>query len=176
MLPQLAEVEKHFPEELVVIGVHSAKFPGEKAHDSLRNAVLRYELDHPVVNDEKMEIWESYSVRAWPTLMFLDPEGRVIGKHEGEASADALIDALQDLIEQYRRRGADQARAAGGVRNRWSSPRRRSAFPERSWRTLRVVGSSSPTPAINRIVMTDLEGANPMVIGTRRGGVRGRQL
>jgi hypothetical protein len=46
VLPQLAEVEKHFPEELVIIGVHSPMFPAERDSRSLRSAVLRNEVEH----------------------------------------------------------------------------------------------------------------------------------
>ena len=169
MLPQLAEVEKHFPEEVVVIGVHSAKYPGEKAHDSLRNAVLRYELEHPVVNDENMEIWDSYSVRAWPTLMFLDPDGRVVGKHEGEASADALIDALRDLIERYKAEGKinPEPLAAFDLMEQPNTPLRYpgKVLADAESGRLFIVDSGH-----HRIVVTDLEGGNPFVIGSGDAG------
>jgi DNA-binding beta-propeller fold protein YncE len=101
MLPQLEKLEAQFPEELVIVGVHSAKFPGERPGGSLRSAVQRNRIEHPVVNDANFQIWQEYSVRAWPTLMFIDPSGMVIGKHEGEAPADALIGAVRDLVGQY---------------------------------------------------------------------------
>jgi DNA-binding beta-propeller fold protein YncE len=101
MLPQLGKLESEFPDELVVVGVHSAKFPGERPGGSLRSAVQRNRIEHPVVNDRDFQIWQEYSVRAWPTLMFVDPSGMVIGKHEGEAPADALIAAVRDLVSQY---------------------------------------------------------------------------
>jgi hypothetical protein len=101
MLPQLGKLESEFPDELVIVGVHSAKFPGERPGGSLRSAVQRNRIEHPVVNDRDFQIWQEYSVRAWPTLMFLDPSGMVIGKHEGEAPADALIAAVRDLVSQY---------------------------------------------------------------------------
>ena len=41
--------------ELVVIGVHSPKFDNEKKTDSIRKAILRYEISHPVVNDADHE-------------------------------------------------------------------------------------------------------------------------
>jgi DNA-binding beta-propeller fold protein YncE len=101
MLPQLAKLEVEFPDELVIVGVHSAKFPGERPGGSLRSAVQRNRIEHPVVNDADFQIWQEYSVRAWPTLMFLDPSGMVIGKHEGEAPAEALITAVCDLVTRY---------------------------------------------------------------------------
>ena len=41
ILPELKKLEKEFPNELVVIGVHSAKFDTEKDADNIRAAVLR---------------------------------------------------------------------------------------------------------------------------------------
>lgn len=37
--------------------------------------------------------------------MFIDPRGYVIGKHEGEASADELADVVAGLVERYRHEG-----------------------------------------------------------------------
>ncbi len=169
MLPQLAEVEKHFPDEVVVVGVHSAKYPGEKAHDSLRNAVLRYELDHPVVNDENMEIWDSYSVRAWPTLMFLDPQGRVIGKHEGEASADALIDALQGQIDRYREEGQIKPEPLAAV-ELMEQPTTPLAYPGKVLADAESGRLFIADSGHHRIVVTDLQGGNPIVIGSGDAG------
>ena len=170
MLPQLAEVEKHFSEEVVVIGVHSAKYPGEKAHDSLRNAVLRYELEHPVVNDEKMEIWDSYSVRAWPTLMFLDPDGRVIGKHEGEASADALIDALQDLVDRYKSEGKIKPEPLAGIEV-MEQPNTPLRYPGKVLAHAESGRLFIADSGHHRIVVTDLQGGNPFVIGSGDAGL-----
>src|SRR5690348_15300703 len=73
-LPDLAKLEKKYPNQLVVIGVHSAKFDNEKNSDSIRKAILRYEITHPVVNDANMKIWQAYGVNSWPTLYLIDPE------------------------------------------------------------------------------------------------------
>ena len=75
VFPQLRKLEHKYADELAVVGVHSAKFSGEKDTANLRQAVLRYEIEHPVVNDSDFNVWRSYAVRAWPTFMFIDPEG-----------------------------------------------------------------------------------------------------
>ena len=90
VFPQLRKLELNYQNELAVIGVHSPKFPNERDTDCIRMAIERYEVSHPVINDEQFEIWNSYACRAWPTLMFIDPLGKVVGKHEGEASFEAL--------------------------------------------------------------------------------------
>lgn len=34
--------------QFLVVGVHSAKFDNEKDSEAIRNAVLRYDITHPV--------------------------------------------------------------------------------------------------------------------------------
>ena len=90
---------------MAVVGIHSAKFTQERETPSLRRAVLRYEIEHPVLNDKDFNVWSQYSVRAWPTLIFLDPMGKVLGKHEGEFSLGAMDNLIGKLIAQYRESG-----------------------------------------------------------------------
>src|SRR5438552_5507493 len=89
-LPDLAKLEKKYADQLVVIGVHSAKFDNEKNSESIRKAILRYEVSHPVVNDADMKIWQSYGVNSWPTLWFIDPEGNLVGWTSGEGKSEVL--------------------------------------------------------------------------------------
>ena len=79
VLPDLAKLEKKYAKELVVIGVHTAKFENEKSTESIRKAILRYEVTHPVVNDANTKIWQAYGVGSWPTLVLIDPEGNFVG-------------------------------------------------------------------------------------------------
>src|SRR5262245_14560079 len=51
IIPDLKKLEAKYANQLVVIGVHSAKFTNEKGTENIRQAILRYELEHPVVND-----------------------------------------------------------------------------------------------------------------------------
>ncbi|MFN8711180.1 MAG: thioredoxin family protein, partial [Planctomyces sp.] len=79
VLPDLKYLEEKYPDQLVVIGVHSAKFENEKLSQNIRDAIQRYEIRHPVVNDNEMLIWRKFGTRAWPTLALIDAEGRYIG-------------------------------------------------------------------------------------------------
>src|SRR5207237_3105299 len=88
--PDLRKLEKKYPNELVVIGVHSAKFDNEKDTRSIRKAVLRYEIMHPVVNDAEHRIWNRYDVEAWPTFILIDPEGNLVGYTSGEGNYEVL--------------------------------------------------------------------------------------
>src|SRR5678810_1467086 len=60
IIPDLKRLEEKYADEIVVIGVHSAKFQNEKNTASILQAVMRYEIEHPVVNDSSMIVWQQY--------------------------------------------------------------------------------------------------------------------
>src|SRR5207244_4061372 len=101
-LPDLAKLEKKYADQLVVIGVHSAKFENERNTESIRKAVLRYEISHPVVNDGELRIWDAYGVRSWPTLALIDPEGNYRGSAGGEGNFELLDRVIGQLVQTYR--------------------------------------------------------------------------
>ena len=105
IIPDLKKLEHKYPNELVVIGVHSAKFTTERGTDNIRQAILRYEIEHPVVNDKDMEVWQQYAVRGWPTLMLIDPAGKVVGGQSGEGSYDLFDQAIAKLIKSFDAQG-----------------------------------------------------------------------
>lgn len=165
----MEKLEAEFPDELVIVGVHSAKFPGERPGGSLRSAVQRNDIQHPVVNDADFQIWQEYSVRAWPTLMFLDPSGMVIGKHEGEAPADALIAAVQELVSQYDQYGMIDRTPIDALQH-GERPETELAFPgnvlpDTASGRLFIADSGH-----NRILATDFSGAVLTVIGSGERG------
>jgi len=105
IIPDLKRLERKYPNELVVIGVHSAKFANEKETENIRRIVLRYEIEHPVVNDADFTIWNAYAVNAWPTRYLIDPAGYIIGRLSGEGGYEALDKAIGDTIAEFRKRG-----------------------------------------------------------------------
>src|SRR3712207_2450463 len=56
VLDELRALEARFGADLVVIGVHSPKFPNEADPDALAAAVQRYDVRHPVLSDPQLEI------------------------------------------------------------------------------------------------------------------------
>ena len=105
IFPQLRKLEEKYQEELVVVGVHSAKFTSEKDTANIEKAIRRLELEHPVVNDKDFRVWSQYSARAWPTLYVVDPEGNILGRHEGEITFDAFDRVIRDMITEFEGRG-----------------------------------------------------------------------
>ena len=102
VLPTLKKIEEKYEKEVVVIGVHSAKFETEKDSKNITDAILRYEIKHPVINDHDHKIWDGFGVRSWPTLLLVDPEGKVVWAKNGETRFEELDLLLKVGIEYYK--------------------------------------------------------------------------
>ncbi len=165
VLPELKKLELAYPNELVVIGVHSAKFESEQDTDNIREAVLRNEIEHPVVNDSKLTIWNRYGIQSWPTLVLIDPAGEAVWVGNGErkfADVKAIIDRG---LPYYRDRGLLNTAALPFITK-----------PEPANTPLRFPGkvlADEPGNRLfiadsnhNRIVVTDLAGKLRQVIGS----------
>jgi DNA-binding beta-propeller fold protein YncE len=101
IIPDIERLEREFPDELVVIGVHSAKFTNEGDPANLRSAIVRYGIDHPVVNDRDFAVWREWGVDAWPTLTLVDPAGNVVGGYSGEGIYPVFQPEIQALVDQF---------------------------------------------------------------------------
>ncbi|XP_073412734.1 NHL repeat-containing protein 2 isoform X2 [Dendrobates tinctorius] len=93
VLPDLHRLERRFSDSdgLVVIGVHSAKFPNERVLENIKSAVLRYSISHPVVNDADATLWQELQVSCWPTLVLLGPQGNLLFSLVGEGHKENLF-------------------------------------------------------------------------------------
>lgn len=105
VLPILKKIEDAFPEEVVVIGVHSPKFTAEKDVTKLQAAIERHNIRHPIIQDTEMTLWKEYAIRAWPTLVFLSPDGHIIGQCPGEPDANELIRAINATLDDFKMLG-----------------------------------------------------------------------
>jgi DNA-binding beta-propeller fold protein YncE len=173
ILPDLAKLEKKYPNELVVIGVHSAKFDNEKDTKSIRKAVLRYEIAHPVVNDADHKIWNAYDVSSWPTYVVIDTEGKYVGHASGEGQLEVLDRVIAKLIAEGKEKKTlnDQPIRFDLVRFRETGDTPL-FFPgkilaDEAGKRLFVADSTH-----HRIVVTDLDGKKQAVIGTGSPGYK----
>jgi len=101
ILPDLKYLEHKYPRDVVVIGVHSAKFFNERDSENIRRAILRYDIEHPVLNDSRMAVWQRVGVNSWPTLVLIDPEGKVVKGYSGEGHREELDSAIGKLVTYH---------------------------------------------------------------------------
>ncbi|NXI27591.1 NHLC2 protein, partial [Sterrhoptilus dennistouni] len=107
LLPDLHALEHQYSDKdgLVIVGVHSAKFPNEKVLDNIKSAVLRYNIVHPVVNDADATLWHELEVSCWPTLVILGPRGNMLFSLVGEGHREKLFLFTSITLKFYKERG-----------------------------------------------------------------------
>jgi thiol-disulfide isomerase/thioredoxin len=173
VLPDLKRLERKYRDELVVIGVHSAKFHAERDSENVRQAVLRYEIEHPVVNDNEMRVWQAYATRAWPTLVLIDPNGKVIGSHSGEGIFEMFDKVIAQIIEHFDAAGVLDRRPMRFLLEREREPEPLVSFPgkvlaDAAGGRLFIADSNH-----NRVVVASLEDGGVLeIIGSGTEGLR----
>ncbi|MFJ4690974.1 NHL domain-containing thioredoxin family protein [Streptomyces sp. NPDC088766] len=140
VLDELRELERKHRDTLVVIGVHSPKFVHEAEHRAVADAVERYGVQHPVLDDPDLATWKQYAVRAWPTLVVVDPEGYVVAQHAGEGHVHAIERLVTELEAEH---------AAKGTLRRGDGPY---VAPEPEPTNLRFPGKAVLLPSGNFLV------------------------
>ena len=170
IIPDLKKLEEKYANQLVVIGVHSAKFQNEKETENIRRIILRYEIEHPVYNDSEYAVWQSYGVRAWPTQVLIDPAGYVIGGVSGEGNYDVIDEAIAKTVEEFRKKGELKEEPLKLVLERAKVGDLPLAFPGKivadANRDRLFIADSNH----NRIVITKLDGTFVETVGTGDDG------
>lgn len=170
IIPDLKKLEAKYANQLVVIGIHSAKFQNEKETENIRRIILRYELEHPVYNDAEFKVWQSYGVRAWPTQVLIDPAGYVVGGASGEGNYAVFDQAIAKLVDEFRKRGELNEEPLRMVLERAKVGDLPLAFPGK------ILADSSHDRLFisdsnhNRIVITKLDGTLLDTVGTGEAG------
>jgi sugar lactone lactonase YvrE len=159
ILPDLKRLERKYANELVVVGVHSPKFTAERDTENVRQAVLRYEIEHPVLSDPQMWLWRQYCVRAWPSVVLVDPQGKVIGGYSGEGIYEPFDQIIAKVIESFDREGLIDRRPLDLVREK--APPTELAFP----------GKVLADAASDRLFLAD-SNHNRILVASLEGEVR----
>lgn len=117
LLPDLARLEEKYglKEGLLVVGVHSAKFLNEKGEANILNAILRYDIHHPVLNDANIQLWERLGISCWPTLVLIGPGNKLLYYIIGEGHYLELETMVGTALRYYKSRGILRGVSVGVV-------------------------------------------------------------
>ncbi len=105
ILSDLKRLEATFERELVVLGVHTAKYDNESARAHIQQAISRHDITHPVMNDRDQHMWNAYRVSGWPTQILIDPTGRIIQGFIGEHHRERMTRLIRETIAHHRKQG-----------------------------------------------------------------------
>ncbi|KOP25167.1 hypothetical protein AMR41_17305 [Hapalosiphon sp. MRB220] len=171
ILPDLKYLEQKYKDSLTVIGVHSAKFDNEQEIDNIRQAILRYDIEHPVLIDSDFKVWDNYAVRAWPTLMVIDPEGYVVHYVSGEGHRDILDQVIEKLIRQHQEKGSINFQELQLILEKQQQPLITPlAFPGKVLAT--TAGLFIADSGHHRIVMSSFNGEVLHIVGSGQPGLK----
>ena len=105
---------KYQPYGLQVVGVHSPEFAFEKDTNNVLSAIKRFNIKYPVVQDNKLDIWNAYNNQYWPAEYLIDAKGNVRRVDFGEGQYDQMEQAIQALLADA---GAKIPSSLTGVRD-----------------------------------------------------------
>jgi thiol-disulfide isomerase/thioredoxin len=166
IIPDLKKLEAKYANQLVVIGVHSAKFTTEKGTDNIRQAILRYEIEHPVVNDRYLDLFlNQYAVNSWPSLVLINPKGKIVGQQSGEGIYDLFDRIIGEMATYFRGKGELNEKPISYRLEKSLAPPSLLSFPgkvlaDEKGNRLFISDSNH-----NRIIVTSLDGMVLDVIG-----------
>ncbi len=170
ILPDLKRLEATFARELVVIGIHTAKYDHESARAHIQQAIHRHGIMHPVMNDRDHRMWDAYRVSGWPTQILIDPTGRVIQGFIGEHHRERIAHLIGETIRYHRQQGT----LDDGPLPVLAMPQLRDT-PLRYPSKVAVDTSSSRLVVADtnhhRLVLANLEGDVIALIGSGRAGM-----
>ncbi|MEO0841325.1 MAG: thioredoxin-like domain-containing protein [Cyanobacteria bacterium J06643_5] len=169
VLPDLKYLEQKYKNSITVIGVHSAKFENEKETENIRQAILRYDIEHPVLVDRDFRVWQEYAVKAYPTFVVIDPQGYIVVTLTGEGNCQVLDELIEKLIQQHQDKGKINFQEIDFILEKQKTPLITPlAFPGKVLATdskLFIADSGH-----HRIVVSDLDGEVLHIIGSGKPG------
>jgi thiol-disulfide isomerase/thioredoxin len=169
VLSDLRYLEEKYPSDLTVVGIHSPKFPHERVSEHVQKAIERHDIRHPVASDPGFRLWRQYGIRAWPSLIFIDPAGQVVGILPGEGRRAQLDQMIQESLLAAERQGVRRPHPLPAL-----------IKPERSTGPLRFPGQVLATEerlyvsdtGHHRVLELDTTGGVRRVFGNGRPGLR----
>ena len=92
--------EKYRDEGLVIIGVHTPEFEFEKKYENVQDAIEKYDIKYPVVQDNDYATWTAFRNSYWPRKYLIDTEGYIRYDHIGEGAYEVTEEKIKELLAE----------------------------------------------------------------------------
>jgi thiol-disulfide isomerase/thioredoxin len=100
-IPYLVEWNENYVDKgLVIVGVHAPEFEFEKNIDNVKEAVKKFGIKYPVIQDNDKGTWNAYENQYWPQKYIVDHEGYIRYDHIGEGGYSETEDAIRSLLQE----------------------------------------------------------------------------
>jgi DNA-binding beta-propeller fold protein YncE len=111
ILPFIQHMEEKYPGKVQVLTIHSGKYDNERDPEYVKTATFKYGIRHPVANDANGTVWQNYGAKQWPTLVLIDPQGKIVGQVAGDTKCSAVEKAIDLLVSETQKDGSIQTPA-----------------------------------------------------------------
>ncbi len=101
-LPEIKKIEKEFGNKLLIIGIHSGKFDNEKDVAAIRKAIVKYDINYPVLHDPDLKIWNNFALKSWPTFIVINPHGNIEKIVVGEDNLGKIRKNIRKLASRFK--------------------------------------------------------------------------
>lgn len=101
VMPSLKEWHAKYKDQgLVIIGNHYPEFSYEADLDNLKEAIIRYDIQYAVAQDNDGVTWRAYKNHYWPALFLIDKQGHIRYVHIGEGRYKETEENIKALLEE----------------------------------------------------------------------------
>ena len=83
-LADLATLRRRHGEHLHVVAIHVPRFDHERDARRVFKRLHRSAMDFPMAQDADWVLWQHYGIDAWPTVVFIDGQGRMRDRIVGD--------------------------------------------------------------------------------------------
>jgi DNA-binding beta-propeller fold protein YncE len=97
VLADLDFLVNRYRKDLLILGVHSPRYPCEARTVHLRQSIDKHHVTYPVVHDAELKLWHSYGMKNRPTQVLVDRDGCAVGSLSGAAKLDRLEQVIRYL-------------------------------------------------------------------------------
>ena len=95
LLADLDYLGNKFRKDLVILGVHSPRYPGEAGTVHLRQCISKYRVTYPMAHDPDLKLWHAYAMKNRPTQVLIDRDGYIVGSLSGAGKLDRLEQVIR---------------------------------------------------------------------------------
>lgn len=98
-LPLVQEVHAQYGDKVLFLGIDVGEFMGLGTRDDVLELIVQQHLTFPIGTVRSIQAIGAYRVSGTPTTFFITPRGRVVRQQVGLMPAEALAQAVQELLQ-----------------------------------------------------------------------------